>query len=145
MSILNYTTSINCERTISDIMKCLVKHGATKIVSDYDEDGIPSALTFCLKINITLVAFSLPANYQGVLNAMKNDHKIPKRMCTKEQALKVSWRIVKDWVEAQMAIVDAQLAEIAEVFLPYAVTPSGNTLYEDIQKNGMKMLKAENE
>jgi hypothetical protein len=144
MAILNYTTSIKCEKTISEIMICLVKHGATKIVSDYDGQ-IPSALTFCLDIKGTLVAFSLPANYHGVLKAMTEDNKVPGRLCTKEQALKVSWRIVKDWVETQMAIVEAQLADITEVFLPYAITKSGNTLYKEIQENGMKMLKQENE
>ena len=44
MAILNYTTSISCEKTIGEIMKCLVKHGATKIVTDYSEN-IPSAVT----------------------------------------------------------------------------------------------------
>jgi hypothetical protein len=143
MAILNYTTTIDCEKTISEIMKCLVKHGATKIVVDYEE-STPSAVTFCLTINSTLVAFSLPANYDGVLKAMKNDRKVPQRLLTREQALKVSWRIIKTWVEAQMAIVEAKLADIAEVFLPYAVTKNGTTLYKEIQNNGMKMLKTEN-
>jgi hypothetical protein len=139
MAILNYTTSIPCEKTISEIQKCLVSHGASKIVTDYSE-GIPSAVTFCLVLNETLVAYSLPANYEGVLSAMKRDRKVPSRLCTKEQALKVSWRIIKDWVEAQMAIVEAKLADVAEVFLPYAITKNGNTLYKEIQGNGMLLL-----
>lgn len=139
MAILNYTTSIPCEKTISYIQKCLVSHGASKIVTDYSE-GIPSAVTFCLVLNETLVAYSLPANYEGVLLAMKKDRKVPSRLCTKEQALKVSWRIIKDWVEAQMAIVEAKLADVAEVFLPYAITKNGNTLYKEIQGNGMLLL-----
>ena len=71
---------------------------------------------------------------------MKKDSNIPRRLITQEQALKVSWRIVKDWVEAQMAIVEAELAEMAEVFLPYAVTKNGTTLYKEIQNNNMLML-----
>jgi len=138
MAILNYTTSIECEKTISEIQKILVSHGAMKIVTDYSE-GTPSAVTFCLFIADNMVAFSLPANYEGVLNAMKKDKKVPHRLCTKEQALKVSWRIIKDWVEAQMAIVEAKLADVAEVFLPYAIV-NGTTLYKNIQNNGMKML-----
>jgi hypothetical protein len=143
MAILNYTTKISCEKTIGEIMKCLVRHGATKIVTDY-KGQLPCAVTFCLVLKGTLVAFSLPANYDGVLMAMKEARNIPKRLITKEQAVKVSWRIVKDWVEAQMAIVEAQLADIAEVFLSYAITRNGNTLYREIQDNGMKMLKMEN-
>ena len=140
MAILNYTTSIACEKTIMEIQKCLVKHGATKIVTDYT-DQTPIAVTFCLILNGNLVAFSLPANYSGVLKSMKSDSKIPRRLLTDEQALKVSWRIIKNWVEAQMAIVEAKLADVAEVFLPYAITKNGITLYKEIESNGMLMLK----
>lgn len=143
MAILNYTTSIESKKTIAEIQKCLVKHGASKIVTDY-QDGVPSAVTFCLTINQNLVGFALPANYEGVLMSMKKDPKVPQRLCTKEQALKVSWRIVKDWVEAQMAIVEAKLADVAEVFLPYAITKSGTTLYKEIQGDGMKLLNTSN-
>jgi hypothetical protein len=139
MAILNYTTSIKCEKTLMEIQQCLVKHGATKIVTDYNNQ-IPIAVTFCLTINDKLIAYSLPANYKGVLNSMKKDHKVPRKLVTDEQALRVSWRIIKDWVEAQCAIVDAQLADVAEVFLPYAVAKSGKTLYNEIKDGGMKML-----
>lgn len=140
MAILNYTTSIDCEKSISEIQKCLVKYGAHKIVTDY-VGGSPSSVTFCLTLNESIVAFSLPANYQGVLNAMKKDRKVPRSKCTDIQAKKVSWRILKDWVEAQMAIVEAQLAEMAEVFLPYAITNKGTTLYKEVSGNGMLMLQ----
>jgi hypothetical protein len=140
MAILNYTTSINCEKSIAEIQKCLVKHGAQKIVTDY-LNGTPSAVTFCVPLNGNIVGFSLPANYEGVLKAMTSDKKIPRSKCNIEQAQKVAWRIVKDWVEAQMAIVEAQLADLTEVFLPYAITKNGTTLYKEIQTNGMLMLQ----
>lgn len=141
MPLLNYTTQIDFEKTIQEISKILVKHGATKISTDY-RDGIPVAVTFCLILNNNLVGFALPAKYEGVLKAMKGDGGVPKKLLTKEQALRVSWRIVKDWTEAQLAIVQAQLADMAEVFLPYAITKNGNTMYEEIQSNGMLMLQS---
>jgi len=140
MAILNYTTSIDCEKSIMEIQKCLVKHGATKIVTDY-EGSVPVAVTFCLSLKGSLVAFSLPANYAGVLRAMEKDKKVPRHLRTKEQALRVSWRIIKDWIAAQMAIVESQLAEMSEVFLPYAITKSGTTLYKELQSNGMALLQ----
>lgn len=139
MAILNYTTGISFEKTIGEIQKCLVSHGATKVITDY-ANGLPIGVTFCLMLNDNMVAFSLPANYDGVLKSMKKDRKVPGRLCTEEQALRVSWRIVKDWVEAQMAIVEANLAEISEVFLPYAVTKNGNTLFREIKQNGTLLL-----
>jgi hypothetical protein len=139
MAILNYTTSIESERSISEINKCLVKHGADKIVTDYSGQ-IPISVTFSLLLNGSRIAFSLPANSQGVLQAMKKDCKVPNSKCTLEQAQRVAWRILKDWVEAQMAIVEAQLAEMSEVFLPYAITKSGTTLYKEIQSNNQILL-----
>ena len=139
MPILNYTTQIACEKTIAEITKILVAHGANKIVTDY-KDSLPVAVTFCLAMDGIPVAFVLPANYDGVLSAMKKDSNVPKKYCNPEQALRVSWRIVKDWVEAQCAIVEARLADIAEVFLPYAVTKNGGTLYQEIKGGSMTKL-----
>lgn len=140
MPILNYTTSIKAEKTIMEIGQILVKHGATKIITDY-RDSLPIAVTFCLQINSNTIGFSLPVNYKGVLKSMRQDKKVPRRLVTDEQALKVSWRIIKDWVEAQVAIVEAQLAEMPEVFLPYAITSDGNTFYQKIKTDGHLMLK----
>lgn len=140
MAILNYTTTIDSEKSIMEIQKCLVKHGAHKIVTDYS-NGIPTSVTFCITIDGNIIGFSLPANYAGVLSAMKKDSKVPRSKCTEEQALRVSWRIIKDWVEAQMAIVECQLAEMTEVFLPYAITNTGSTLFVELKSKGMQMLK----
>lgn len=140
MPILNYTTSIDSEKSIAEIQKCLVKHGANKITTDYKGE-VAVAVTFCLNLNGHIAAFSLPANSDGVLKAMQANKKVPRNKCTKEQAQKVSWRIVKTWVEAQMAIVEAQLADITEVFLPYAITKNGTTLYKEIKEGaGGKLL-----
>jgi hypothetical protein len=140
MAILNYTTKIDSIKTIGEITQCLVDHGANKIVSDYDGQ-IPISVTFTIVLNDTPIFYSLPANYTGVLKAMEKNKKVPRALCTKEQAIRVSWRIIKDWVEAQMAIVEADLADMAEVFLPYAITPSGETLYNEIKNNNQKLLK----
>lgn len=139
MAILNYTTQIAAEKTIAEISKCLVKHGASKILTDY-RDNIPTAVTFCLTVNGQNVFFALPANYQGVLKALQADPDVPLKLRTKDQALRVSWRIIKDWIEAQMAIVEANLADIAEVFIPYAIHKSGETLYNHLKNTNMLML-----
>lgn len=141
MGILNYTTKISAERTIAEIQQILVKHGATKIMVDY-EDGKPSAVQFGLKLNNQLVGYKLPCNYTGVQQAMERDKSIRRDYKTEERAIWVSWRIVKDWVEAQMAIVEAGLALLPEVFLPYAVMKSGNTLFQHIKtEEGLKLIE----
>ncbi len=140
MPILNYTTQIDSYKTITEIQQILAKHGATKIVMDNNEEGLPVALTFCIVFKDNLQAFKLPCNIEGVRKALQKNKKIPRAQCTEAQALRVGWRILKDWVAAQMAIVEAELATTTEVFLPYMVLKSGDTLYGSIQSGNVKGL-----
>lgn len=140
MPILNYTTKISASKTIGEIQEILVDHGATKIVCDYDEFRLPSQVTFSIPMNGEKVFFALPARYEGVLAAMTANKKVPRASCTKEQAVRVAWRIMKDWIEAQCAIIEAGLAEMPEVFLPYAVTQKGTTLYNELKGDSKLFL-----
>jgi len=139
MAILNYTTQIDSYKTLVEIQKILAKHGATKIVMDNDKQGNPVSLTFCINWSGALTAFCLPCNFVGVLAAMRKG-RAPKKLCTEAQALRVGWRIIKDWIEAQMAIVEAEMATMQEVFLPYAVTKDGTSLYKHIEGNKQLLL-----
>jgi hypothetical protein len=141
MAILNYTSKVKATRTIEEIAKILISNGATKIITDYKE-GKPVAVSFCVPVSGNLIPFSLPANYEGVLKALKNDPKVSRLLCTNEHATNVSWRIIKDWIEAQMALVKVGLADMAEVFLPYAVHKSGETLYNHLKSNNMLALNS---
>ena len=144
MPILNYTTKIDSYKTIVEIQKCLAAHGAQKIVIDNDAAGNPVAMTFCVAYRGCLQGFALPCNYEGVLKAMQRSRKVTRALCTKEQALRVSWRIIKDWIEAQMAIIEAGMAEVTEVFLPYAITKSGKTLFQHIETDSSLLLAQSN-
>jgi hypothetical protein len=141
MPILNYTTKIDSYKTITEIQQLLSRRGANKMIVDNDATGNPVALTFCIQWKGSLVGFALPCNFEGVLKAMHNNKKVPRALCTEDQALRVGWRIVKDWVEAQMAIVEAQLSDIVEVFLPYALTRNGATLYDFLQTDSRLLIE----
>lgn len=140
MPILNYTTKIDSYKTITEIQQILSKASAKKCVIDNDDEGNPVAITFVIEWNGMMTAFKLPCNFQGVLRSMQRNKKVPRSLCNQEQALRVGWRIVKDWVAAQIAIVEAELATLAEVFLPYAVTKDGTTLFEMVESNKQKLL-----
>ncbi|QGH73355.1 MAG: hypothetical protein [Siphoviridae sp. cttb18] len=139
MPLLNYTTQIDVEKTIAEIQKNLSTHGAQKIMTDY-EDGYVKALTFVIPFNDRLVGFRLPTDWKPVLTLLEQDLKVPRRLCTQEQAVKVAWRIVKDWIEAQMAIVDTKMVRMQDVFLPYAITKEGITLAEKFDRPGSNLL-----
>jgi len=136
MPILNYTTSITTEKTAVEIQKKLVAAGAQAFMSEYDDSGVMSTMTF----KIGNLYFRLPINIEGVYGAMNDDHKIPSRYKTYEQASRVAWRIIKDWIEAQIAIIQAGQADLKQVFLPYLQQPEGKTLYEMIKDNEFKLL-----
>jgi hypothetical protein len=140
VAILNYTTQISSQKTVTEIQDILAKAGAQAIMTEYDSNGVLSAMSFRLMTPSGSLSFTLPANISNVFEVIKKEKKLPLRERTREQAARVAWRILKDWIEAQMAIVQAQCAELPEVFLPYARTRNGETLYSQIKGNGFLQI-----
>lgn len=141
MPILNYTTSINPEKTVSEIQIKLAKAGAQAVLCEYDDDGIMSAISFRIKAPTGFISFRLPSNTEGIYRDLKNNSNVPRKLRTHEQATRIAWRILKVWIEAQLAIIEAEMADIKEVFLPYAQHPeNGQTLYERLCREEFKLL-----
>lgn len=127
--ILNYTTSIAATKTVAEIQQMLASKGARKIITDYSESGVLVGISFTVTINKMEVLFRLPANWKGVQKAIKNQKRsVAAKYKTDAHAINVCWRIIKDWIEAQMAIVEAEQADIATIFLPYAVMNNNETV-----------------
>lgn len=140
MALLNYTTKIDAFKTISEIQQLLAKAGASAVMTDYDQNGYIVALSFKISLNDNDIAFRLPTDWRPVLQVLENDHKVPRSLKTQEQALRVAWRITKNWVEAQVAFIETMMVTTAQVFLPYAVTADGQSLYEYIGQNTTLLL-----
>lgn len=134
MPILNYTTKVDVYTTLGAIQGNLVKHGAKKIMQDYDEQGHISALSFLIDTPAGMRGIRLPANVNAVQAVLTRQ----KVKCDREQAERVAWRIVKDWVEAQ-AILESEMVQMDEIFLPYMVNNSGQTLFQAYQKNQLML------
>ncbi|MCQ2439422.1 MAG: hypothetical protein MJ074_06645 [Oscillospiraceae bacterium] len=136
MALKNYTTTVPVEKTVSEIHISLAKHGARKIMFDYDDDGRVQAICFSILTPDGEQAVKLPANAERVREVLRQQKNAPKRTGgakiddSAEQAERVAWRIVRDWMEAQLAILETQMVEIDQVFLPYFVNRAGQTLYE---------------
>lgn len=57
------------------------------------------------------------------------------------QAERTAWKIVLDWIEIQMAMIDLAQIEIMEVFLPYVYDAQKDmTFFEQIKSNHYKAL-----
>lgn len=126
MAIKNYTSEVDVYKSLGEIQGALASHGARKIMVDYDEQGQPGCVTFALQTPDGMRGFRLPANVEGVRAVFARQ----KVKAAAGQAERTAWRNLRDWVLAQMAIVEAGQVEAEQVFLPYLTDNRGRTLYE---------------
>lgn len=126
MAIKNYTTTIDVYKSLGEIQGALASHGARKIMVDYDESGQPIGVAFGIETTVGPRGFLLPANVEGV-RAVFDRQKVK---ASPGQAERTAWRNVRDWIMAQMAIIEAGQVQIDEVFLPYLTDNRGRTLYQ---------------
>ena len=68
--------------------------------------------------------------------------KVAPRFKTPEQAERVAWRILKDWLEAQLALVQTEMVSLDCVMLPYMQADDGRTVYELYVEKALPELTA---
>ena len=108
-----------------EIEKILASHQATTILKEYDTQGRVVAVCFQYKMKDgNTIPFKLPlkiANLKAVTDKLVDGKKIPKRYRNDtDKSLRIGWRIIKDWIDAQMALIEIEMVDLPEVFLPYA-------------------------
>ena len=143
---LNYTTTIAVHQSVAECQSILAAAGASTVSVEF-EDGQPSGLSFSLKTPHGRRNFTLPVNVDGMQRVLlKADrdglfttrsgdrmHKAKGAYSSPEHAARVAWRVVKDWLEANLALIAAQMATIDQVMLPYLriqVEGEERTLFE---------------
>lgn len=137
---LNYTTKIEVKQTVGELTEMLGEHGAAAIGVEY-ENRKPIGLTFVLDTAIGSRGFRLPVDPAGMHRALlaaerrgafASMRKSAGTFSSPEHAERVAWRVVRDWLEAQLALVAAELARVDQVMLPYMVVDGGVSLYEAV-------------
>jgi hypothetical protein len=132
MPIKNYTTSIAANRSIEEIQTALVKHGATGVMYEYEQGtGRIEALKFKLPVNGADVGFSLPVEWRRFQAVLKQQR--VNRWNDEDYVYRVAWRNIRDWVLSQLALYETRIVELPQVFLPFAMSRNGKTLYEQVQ------------
>lgn len=126
MAIKNYTTEVDVYKSLGEIQAALASHGARKIMVDYDVVGQPIGVMFAIETPNGPRGFCLPANADGV-RAVFDQQKVKAKP---GQAERTAWRNIRDWIMAQMAIIEAGQVQLEEVFLPYLTDNRGKTLYQ---------------
>lgn len=141
MGILNYTTTVPASRTISQIQDNLISHGARAIMINYNSAQEPESLSFIVPSRDGELPFRLPANVKAVESVMERDRLPGYRK--EGQPARVAWRILKNWVESQMAIIEAEMVSMEEVFLPYLLAKGNQTLYQVMDSRGFLLPPGE--
>lgn len=139
MAIFNYTTTVPYEKSVAEIQTMLSKAKATAILQEF-EGGIVTHISFKINTPHGIMAFRLPANLERVHIVLNKTPKVEPRYKTREHAARVAWRIIKDWVRAQLAIIETEMVTLTQIFLPFAQDSSGDTVYEKFEKKGFSAL-----
>lgn len=139
--LANYSTTVTALKSIGEIQGILVAHGAQHILIDY-ENGEPVGLAFIIATAYGDTPFRLPANINRV-QAVLNKQRV-RTQVSKELASRVAWRILKDWVRANTAILETEMVTIDQVFLPYMqVGKEGKILYEVMRDHRFQLPRPE--
>ncbi len=144
MPILDYTTKVPVSRTIAQIQAKLVEHGARAIMMEYGDNGRVKALAFNIKMPKGELPIRLPADIPATLRVLQvqaGNREISSVYAKDEHAYRVAWRNIFHWVSAQMALLDTEMAKMEQIFLPYVMTPSGQTIYEVMAGKGFLIVQ----
>lgn len=141
MSLKNYTTKVPTSETIMEIEGILSKHKASDIWKQYNKEGDIVALNFAINTEFGKMAFKLPIDVEAVRQIILIEKRNKQINLSKKQvediqtAQKIAWRIMKDWIDSQMALVDISMVKFEQVFLPYAFDFNKNqSLYEAFEE-----------
>jgi len=150
--VKNFSTSVSVSKTITEIEKMLTKYGATHILKEYDAEGRPIVLIFSIMTEHGKMGIRLPLNPSKVLSVFKkqvSNNLLPRKYWdgdwAEQQAHRVGWRIIKDWLDAQITLLNIEMVKIEEIFLPYIYNEKlGMTIYEmlDQGKFNLDLLEA---
>jgi hypothetical protein len=132
------TTKKEPEDTSSEIIQLLKKYGLSKFMFDYEGGEIVGCL-FMLKINDREMPIKLPIRWMPLWEMAQNGE--TKYIKDEQQAKRVAWRQVLRWIESQLALVNLQMVDIGEVFLPYFMIDETQTLYQHMIEHNMKLIE----
>lgn len=134
MPIAHYTSDVAVAKTAGEIQALLARRGVTRIATLYAEDtGEAIGLGFTLRTDYGVRDFEMPVRIDGVHAALVADSNVPKTKRTRQQAQRTAWRIAHALLVAQVALLDAELATLDELMMPFMVDGTGRTTYQALR------------
>ena len=125
MPLANATTEVPARKTISEVVGMLVDNNCQAVTIERDANGEPVGIGFVLDTPAGSREFVLPARADNVRRTLvKQNYRAG--LTTHEHATNVAWRIVRDWLRAQLALVQSGQVEFGEVMLPFLMLRDDN-------------------
>ena len=144
MTIKNYTSQISAMRSIGLIEAKLAAKGASQILKEYDPEGKVEGIAFIIKIDGVDMPFKLPAKVDECGIILKSRYKKLTASVIKNiraQAERTSWKVVLDFVDVMLAMIELRQAEFMQVFMPYLYDHSKRqTYFEKVKEKGFQKL-----
>ncbi len=163
MFLKNYTSNVPVSQTIYRIEQVLIRCGVSGIMKEYvGTEGKIAAITFKIEAPAGPITIRLPADQAKAMEALWMDYvdgdklssdgksiawNSRKKKCKADfvdQAERTALKIIQDWIEVQLSMVELKQAETMQVFLPY-IWDGSRTFFDAIKENGFKQLKESNE
>jgi hypothetical protein len=134
---MNYTTAILAAQTAGECQAILAAAGADSVSVSYD-NGQPAGLSFTLNTPHGLRAFTLPVDVPAMhavlrttdFSSLKVSRARLNQLTGREHAANVAWRVIKDWLEANLALIAAQMATIDVAMLSYLMVDGSRALWQ---------------
>jgi hypothetical protein len=161
MFLKNYTSDAPVSQTISRIEHVLIKCGVSGITKDYAPNGAVIAISFKIPSATGDAIVRIPVNEQQAIDALWLDYVDGEQMNKEgtmvtawgsrkkkrksdfvEQGRRTAWKIMQDWVEVQMSMIQMKQADTLEVFLPY-IWNGKSTIYNRVKDAGFRALLPE--
>lgn len=134
---VKYSTTISASQTAAEMQALLAQHGARRISIDYDQEAVPCAIEFTLETPHGQRSFALPAEADRMEQLLAREEAAGRlkagsraERTSRAQAERVAWRVMKTWLEAQLALVDAALIDMDQALFPFLKAAPDKTLFE---------------
>ena len=137
MTLMNYTSQTPASSSISYIETKLARRGAKQILKMYDPDARVEGIAFIIPVDGVDMSFKLPAQVDACEQTLKASIRRPRSDTYKrvaKQAERTAWKIVADWVDAQMAMIELSQVEFMQVFMPYLYCHAKQQTYFQMMK-----------
>ncbi len=133
-----HTTSIEPQRSASDMMAILGRMGANN-VSMAMKDNEVVGMSFEVVLGGKALRYRIPVKWEHIAKTMVAEWKGKRRQYISQQestrkeaeitnqAKRTAWRLAHEWLRIQMAFVENKIKHPAEIFLPDMIVSDGES------------------